>query len=250
MCAAMNRDDLDIDAIRALAQQQERRISTFAYYGRRYWAKRLETTLKPRMRLQKGNPQAAFERERAALRALNAVGGPVPRLLIDDPTLLVMPHSGTNLLSLRGFVSLDETMTALRAAGGTMARLHQLGFAHGRPALRDLCWDGSKITVIDFERAKTSLYTPQGRARDMVLLAFNTLAVNRGGSLAIDAILEGYRDAASDAQWRSVTRWSRHLEWMAAATAPLRLLPLPLKEVRTMPSARNYFRNLRGNGRA
>lgn len=247
MCAAMTRDDLDIDAIRTLALRQERRISSFVHDGRRYWAKRLET-LKPRMRLQKGSPKAAFERERAALRALNALDGPVPRLVIDDPALLVIPHSGTNLLSLRNHVSLEETMTALHAAGETMARLHQLGFAHGRPALRDLCWDGRKITVIDFERAKATLHSPRGRARDMVLLGFNTLAVNRGGRKAIDAILAGYRAAASDAQWHGVTRWSRHLEWMAVATAPLRLLPLPLKEVRTMPTARDYFRDLRANG--
>ena len=246
MCAAMKPDDLDIDAIRALAIGQERRISTFEHGGQRYWAKRLET-LKPRMRLQKGSPKSAFERERTALRALNAADGPVPQLVIDDPALMVIPHCGTNLLALPNKVSRDEALVAYRNAGVTLARLHQLGFAHGRPALRDLCWDGDKITIIDFERAKTSLYTPRGRARDMVLLGFNAIAVNRGRTKAADIILEGYRAAADDAQWHAVARWSRQLEWMAPATAPLKLLPLPMKEVRTMPLARDYFRALRAS---
>ena len=238
----------DADLLR-LAESTTRRISSVRHDGNLYWVKRPET-LKPRMRMQKGSPDAAFERERVALRKLNAMGAPVPRLIIDSPRLIVTEHCGSDLLRLRRNRKSTDVKPQFFAGGQVLAGLHGLGHTHGRPALKDMCWRDGKITIIDFERSRPSLDHPRGRARDVVLLFINALAAMKGVVPEIDALRDGYRAADEDGVWDGALRWSHNLTWMSWATRPLHLLSLPIREVRTLAVARDYFRDQRALRRA
>ena len=39
----------------------------------------------------------------------------------------------------------------LSSGAEDLARLHALGLHHGRPALKDMMWDGTRVMLIDFE---------------------------------------------------------------------------------------------------
>ncbi|WP_298852565.1 hypothetical protein [uncultured Ruegeria sp.] len=78
---------------------------------------------------------------------------PVPRIVAEDDGFMAVEDAGVSLTKLCGtnFVTTAEKLKACRAARHALARLHSAGFAHGRPALRDMCWDGRQIRFIDFE---------------------------------------------------------------------------------------------------
>ncbi|NKB29549.1 MAG: hypothetical protein GKR99_19100 [Rhodobacteraceae bacterium] len=237
------------DGLINCARNTTRRIEQFSYGGAAYWVKRPET-LKPRMRMQKGSPEAAFERERDALRKLGPMGAPVPRLMVDLPGLIVVEDCGRDLLFHRRFKKDDALCDKFHDAGLALARLHGMDHTHGRPALRDLCWRDGRVTVIDLERSHPSLDHPRGRARDVVLLFINGLMAMQGPCAELDALRDGYRAGDSANTWDDALRWSRNLTWMALLTRPLHLLSLPIREVRTLPVARDYFREQRRLRRA
>ena len=89
---------------------------------------------------------------------------PVPRILAEGSDFIAVEDAGLSLTRFCGDRSreLVSKQTACRAAGRALARLHASGLAHGRPAFRDMCWDGQQIRFIDFEYFKP---TKAGRLR-------------------------------------------------------------------------------------
>ena len=244
MCAPMNEHSDITDQLCGLLDTGSRRIERVEIDGRLFWIKRPEN-LKPRMRLQKGSPHAAFERERTALRTLNALGAPVPALLVDRPDVIVTEDSGVDLLRLRRHRKHHDVTGHFFDGGAALAQLHALGHAHGRPALKDICCQPTRATIIDFERAHPALNTRRGMARDVVLLFINGMNVLGGQTPEIDALKDGYRSADQSGLWDAALEWSRNLTWMCIATRPAHWLPLPLVEVRKLPQSRDYFRDQR-----
>jgi len=108
-------------------------------------------------------------------------------------------------------------------AGATLARLHGMGLSHGRPSLKDMCWNGAQITLIDVERYDPARNTPYGHAQDLLMFTFNAHAVARGHSPEIDAALAAYRDHAPPGIWDRAARLSARLRPLSWLTAPLRL---------------------------
>jgi hypothetical protein len=113
--------------------------------GRRFWLKRVER-LTGVMRAQKGDPAKAFEAERQGLHALADAGLPVAEVTAEGPDWMLMPDAGPVLTAVVADPRLDDAgkRTAFEAAGRSLGRLHWAGLVHGRPAVRDICWDGSE----------------------------------------------------------------------------------------------------------
>ena len=120
--------------------------------GRRFWVKRAED-LSLRFRLLKGDARQSFEAERTALNFLAERGLPVVEIALDGSDYMVTPHVGRTLrdLLLAPATGLEDVAAAFSEAGYALASLHNAGFAHGRPALRDICWDGEEVRFIDLE---------------------------------------------------------------------------------------------------
>lgn len=201
------------------------RVQSFMHGGRRYWVKR-EERLGLRLRLQKGDPRRAFAAERRALRHLAALGAPVPPIVAEGADYFVTPDSGPTLHNLMRDAGFDpaERIDAFAAAGRALAAFHALGVSHGRPSIRDICWDGAAARFLDVERYAGKRNTPAGHAQDLVMLVFTAFAEARGPAPEIAALTAAYRGADPADIWAGARRLCRRIGWLGPLTWPVRRL--------------------------
>jgi tRNA A-37 threonylcarbamoyl transferase component Bud32 len=193
--------------------------------GQKFWLKRIER-LPLRMRLQKGNAKAAFEAERTGLRVLSGAGLPVVAIALDGPDYMVLPDVGQTLNLVLRDAPLEERMEAFAAAGRSLARLHRAGFVHGRPAIRDICWDGGEARFIDLERFSVARRGRFHQALDVVMFVQTVMTLTRGSVAELDAALEAYAAASPPEVMPMVRRIVRWLGWLdPLARAVLRFRP-------------------------
>lgn len=202
----------------------------------RFWLKRAEH-LPLRMRLQKGDPRAALERERKGLRVLGGMGLPVPEVAAEGPDFLLLPDSGPNLADLlaRPDLSSETRQAAFAAAGRALANLHCAGFAHGRPLLRDICWDGSTARLIDLERFSLHRIRPRHMALDIVIFVQGWFTHTPRTGAELTALLDAYRAKAVPGAWHRVVMLARRLRWMAPVARALSRLRPQSRELAAVP---------------
>lgn len=212
--------------------------------NQKLWLKRAERPT-AWMRLTKGAGWQNFENDRCGLHALGEAGLPVAPILAEGTDFLVTPDLG---LTLRDILTDPVTPHALRtevleAAGAALARLHQSGFSHGRPALRDICWNGSDIHFIDFERFSVRRTTPTHFAQDVIILIHSLHTVfGPSAEAEADWALAGYCAQMPAGVPLALKRQVRRLGWFAHfCTAALRFRP-DSRELRAVPPTLRHLR--------
>lgn len=210
----------------ALAKPPQRVRSLVLPDGRRFWLKRVER-LSGRLRVQKGDPGKAFAAEREGLRALGAAGLPVAGVVAEGRDWVLMPDAGPVLSEVvadpaRGDA---EKLQAFAEAGRALGRLHWAGMAHGRPAVRDVCWDGREARFIDLERFRHARRAGVWQAADVVMFAQTAFTVWPGDARWLEAALGAYGVSAPEGAMAAVRRlafWLRPVGWLAAGIVLLR----------------------------
>lgn len=177
--------------------------------GDRFWLKRVER-FAPHLWLVKGCPKVAFARDRISHLYLWKNGVPVPRILAEGSGFIAVEDAGLSLTRFcadrsRDFVS---KQTACRAAGRALARLHASDLAHGRPAFRDMCWDGQQIRFIDFEYFKPTKAGRLRKARDLGIAVLSAVSQGQLGLRYASSLLSGY--------------WAVRGKWAMACVTPAR----------------------------
>jgi tRNA A-37 threonylcarbamoyl transferase component Bud32 len=218
--------DLDAALQRALTEPPRRVRRLDLPDGRRFWLKRVER-LAGRLRLQKGDPARAFEAEREGLRALQTAGLPVAGVIAEGPDWVLMPDAGPVLPEVVGDPDRDETgkLRAFAEAGRALGQLHWAGMAHGRPAVRDVCWDGRVARFIDLERFRRASRAGFWQAADVVMFAQTAYTLWPEDARWLDAALGAYGVSAPEGAMGSVRRLVRGLVplgWLAAGLAVVR----------------------------
>ena len=218
--------DLDAALTRALTEPPRRVRRLDLPDGRRFWLKRVER-LAGRLRLQKGDPAKAFAAEREGLHALAAAGLPVAGVAAEGPDWVLMPDAGPVLpevLEDPGRAE-AEKLRASAEAGRALGLLHWAGMAHGRPAVRDICWDGAAARFIDLERFRRASRGGFWQAADVVMLAQTAYTLWPEDGRWLDRVLAAYAESAPEgamAAVRRLARWLRPLGWLAAALATVK----------------------------
>lgn len=218
--------DLDESLRKALAEPIARVRPVVLSDGRRFWLKRVER-LSGRLRLQKGDPARAFAAEREGLRALAAAGLPVAGVAAEGPDWVLMPDAGPVLPVVVGDPGRGEAekLRAFAAAGRALGRLHWAGMAHGRPAVRDVCWDGAEARFIDLERFRRAKRAGVWQAADVVMFAQTAFTQWPEDVRWLDAALGEYAVSAPEgavAAVRRLVRWLTPVGWLAAGLARLK----------------------------
>lgn len=201
------------------------RVSRLEVDGRTFWVKQRET-LDLRRRLQKGDPSKGFERERAALHRLAAIGAPVPPVVAEGEDFFALPDCGQplNQILQHGVGTDAERIEVFRAAGTALSDLHRRGISHGRPNLKDICWQDGTITFIDLERYSEDRNTPKGHMQDLIMFVFNAHAVAGGPTAEVDAAIAAYRAHDTAGIWAAAEGWCRKMRWVDWITKPVRWL--------------------------
>jgi tRNA A-37 threonylcarbamoyl transferase component Bud32 len=224
----------------AVLAESPARIQRIEAGGRFYWVKAAER-LSLRLRLQKGDAGRAFAAERAALDTLGKAGLPVPRIVAQGSGYFVTEDRGSSLRDLLRRPDGGNRIAAFRAAGAGLADFHARGLSHGRPSIRDITWDGSQVSFLDFERYHPRRNTRRGHVQDLMILVFSAFAETQGAAPEIDALCAGYREADRGGVWKGAVRLSRRLHWLAALARPFTGRSAS-REVRAVPMTLAVFR--------
>lgn len=219
------------------------RVAPVAVDGRRYWVKRREHYDSLKLRLQKGDAARAFERERRALHDLGRLGLPVPPVVDEAEDYFVTPDSGVPLAKILRdrLLAEEERMAAFRAAARALHAFHAAGIAHGRPNLRDMLWDGERITLIDFERYAPRRNRRINMALDLLMFVFSAYVAAEGARPEIDAAIAAYREEDSIGLWPLAGRIARMLGFLTPLTAPLRRRRPRSRELAALPLTLHRF---------
>jgi hypothetical protein len=194
--------------------------------GRRFWLKRIER-LSGRLRMQKGDPVRAFAAERDGLLAFAEAGLPVAGVALEGPDWMLLPDAGPVLPAVvadptRGD---GEKLEAFARAGRALGLLHWAGMVHGRPAVRDICWDGVEARFIDLERFRRGRQGGLWQAADVVMFAQTAFTLWPEDGRWLDAALEAYALNAPEGAMDRVARlafWLAPLGWLARGLARLK----------------------------
>ena len=195
-----------------------RRLTQIEFQGKPYFVKMPEQHASLRWRLQKGNPKAAFAREVALLRGFATKGASVPQIVAEGDERIVLADHGTPLQRLIYLGQMDAVL--MWRTGKALADLHALGLAHGRPSLRDICWDGADLTFLDLEAGAKLQARPHDQARDLFLLLHSVFLTDGAATPLAAPVLDGYRTAGSTAVWQATRARARGLWWLERLTRP------------------------------
>jgi tRNA A-37 threonylcarbamoyl transferase component Bud32 len=210
--------------------------------GERLWLKRIEE-LSLRLRLQKGHGRRAFANELRGLHVLAEAGLPVPEIVSEGPDHIVLSDVGPTLSHIMHSSAMPagRRAAAFRAAGQALGRLHSAGFAHGRPAMRDLCWDGDEAHFIDLERFSAKRASARRKAFDVVVFVQTYITEMGDVGPDIDQAMQAYRAAAPNGSWDNVQRIAAWFALLAPVVAPVRWLKPGSAEFRAYPKTMAYM---------
>jgi len=77
----------------------------------------------------------------------------------------------------------DQSMRMLRAAGETLATLHQAGYAHRDCEWNNLFWDGQRVCLVDLDNAHKCRVGGEDQAVDLARFTVNAELLSIGSTL-------------------------------------------------------------------
>jgi tRNA A-37 threonylcarbamoyl transferase component Bud32 len=236
-----NLEDQIADAIRAALDKGTARIQRLETPAGQVWLKRMEH-LSLRWRLQKGDPAKRFNLDRTGLHLLHDAGLPVAPILAEGSDFFVTPDVGPTLRALLTDpdVGAGERRRAFAAAGRALGLLHRKGFSHGRPALRDLCWNGREVTLIDLEQFSLRHRAPRHMALDVAIFVHSVL-VDGGAAEDLDAAVSAYRKVAGPEMLARAARLGRAFGWAAPLTDRIAARKPKAREIAAVAPALRYL---------
>ena len=146
-----------------IQKNQNKRTSTFEYKGEMYWLKQKEPPSLIKQLLMR-NTSKNLIKEKTVLKKLTKQGIPVPDVIDFGENYLVLSDVGDAVINIiekrhkyysnnhpkfhiKGNPLKEKILTKASTA---LAKLHKMGYAHGRPSIKDICLKNNKIYFIDF----------------------------------------------------------------------------------------------------
>ena len=185
-----------------LLSKDHQRIQSFEYKGNKYWLKCAEKTT-GWMRILKGNPKKSIQNEIEILQFLNSKNAPVSELILhgEDYCLLSDVGETMNVIFHRDLNDMETISAMLIKCSQGLATLHNMGLYHGRPAIRDIAWDGEMIRFIDFEGKNKTDNVEYNQEKDLLIYIHNLYRSKYLDQKTIDGVLKTYREATGDKIW-------------------------------------------------
>jgi len=195
------------------------RLLRFEMDGKWYFAKKPETHETLWLKFFKGNAEQALHRESALLKEFHARGAAVPEILAQDDRCIVMADHGS--LVIKAIKKGAPAKHLMQLVGQELAALHRLGLAHGRPVMRDICWDGHRLTFLDLEAGAKLQATQYDMARDVLLLLHSISVWKQQLPDAGEVFLDAYFANAESGIWSETCALTRKIWWMEWLAAPV-----------------------------
>ena len=197
----MNKTEIDI--IYDNLVRKGKRFDSFKLDGgSKYWIKKRERFMLKHF--FKGHPAKAIKRELAGIKALKRCGIPVPNVVYDDLRCIVTEDVGTSLqdIAINKRIGLAEKRKSFSSAGKIMAALHMKKYAHGGLALRDVCWNGAAVTLLDLESFDEVIRSKRKLSIDFYLFIHSWFKLFEVEKPELIAFVDAYKSNINQAQWQ------------------------------------------------
>ena len=197
----MNKAEIDI--IHDNLVKNGKRFDSFKREGGfKYWIKRRE-----RFKLKhilKGHPAKAIKRELAGIKVLKRYNIPAPNVVYEDARCIVTEDAGPNLqdIAIDKRIGVAEKRKIFSAAGKIMAALHKQRYAHGGLALRDVCWDGAAVTLLDLESFGELIRSNRKLSIDFYLFIHSWFKLFEVVKPELIAFVDAYKSNIIPVQWQ------------------------------------------------
>lgn len=152
------------------------------------------------------DPKASLAYEAKRLRELKKGGITVPDVVIEHEEYLVLEDAGIPFSVLLGDSALerDEKTRLAGELSRALAQMHNRGFYHSRPALRDFAYKEGKIYFMDFEEEiEKTLTAEEAIVRDGFLYVHTLFRKLRDPEL-IESTLAHYHRALRPDLWENL----------------------------------------------
>ena len=206
-----NDDDLKQYIEAAMKKNPSSRTLCLEHQGKRIWVKKAEevrnkTWLKfsrwlcIKLGLSILQPGAdpdgkkAVRFEAGRLKRLAAKHLPVPHLVASGHDWLALEDGGRNLCDIMGDreISPEEKRRLAVQAAEMIAQFHAAGVHHGRPAVKDMAYDGKMLRLLDFEDGIMLRVSRSRRLQRDLLLFLQSLIKETGDPMLAQEALKAY----------------------------------------------------------
>lgn len=185
-------------AKKVVLTHRNKRIISFSFKGSDYYIKRCMSN--HRNRFAKQGTRVSYLTELMKIQLVNERISIAPRIVVMEETYFVMEACGQPLQRL---VSTRPELAhkAFAKAGMALGKLHTCGLHHGRPALRDICYDekSDKITLLDWENEMT-FFSVDKRIVDIFLFIHGYMREDWSESTTLlDCAITAYASTSNEA---------------------------------------------------
>ncbi|WP_141696821.1 lipopolysaccharide kinase InaA family protein [Methylophaga muralis] len=207
--------DVKLQGSRFWIKQAEASSSTIWHYLSSIIAKISDNPLFTPTVTIDGNTALTGEIQR--INQLKNEGASVPQIIASGENWFATADHGITLQKLfkRSELNDKQLQHILEQAAIALANLHNLGAWHGRPALKDILWDGEKVTLIDFEENPISHLTPvQCMSRDLFLFMHSVVRFYEADNPVISAVWNRYCENAAGEISQSAINLAKSMPWL------------------------------------
>ncbi|MDP8162308.1 kinase [Pasteurella skyensis] len=208
----MNTFEQQVKAV--LETNKGRRITSFEFEGDTYWLKQTEK-LQGVEYFLKPFPKKALQREIEQLTYLNKNHISTAKLVETGDDYFVTNDVGRSLSSLLNDknIAIEKTQFLVKLAACELHKLHQQGFVHGRPAIRDITLLEDKIYFIDFENKLSNKNLEYRKVRDL-LIFIHSLYRAKLSQQTVEKAVESYIQAGGNEIWTATIDYIKNKRWL------------------------------------
>lgn len=229
---------LQKEAERQMEKHPGERVFSFVWRGQTFWLKKKQSN--DRVRAAKYSVEKEFYYEVARISIAAQMTDCAPDMVLLQDSCFVLRNGGRTVQEwLMSEVPEQEKRNIAREAGRTLCRLHQAGLYHGRPALRDMVWNGRRLTLLDWENRTYFRDLPHRQMTDAVLLLQGMYREPWMKEAYVRAAWDGYREAGGAALLLRTVRFLRHHQAIAHLTGILH--PFHFKDVEPLRKVYDWF---------
>jgi len=202
--------------VHSLVEKSDVRIQSVTWEEKKYWIKRPEHP-QGKDKWLKRHPQALFQHEIDAIAHMNKLQAPAAKMVLHGDNFLVLEDVGTTLNQILAQKerSISSKSIIIKQAASALAQLHSLDIIHGRPAIRDIAYDGNHIHFIDFEAQLNLKRLEYNKTRDL-LIFIHDLCRNEKyipHALVLEAIAQ-YREMKGEEMWQKALGYVGRFKWL------------------------------------
>ncbi|MDP8050958.1 kinase [Pasteurella atlantica] len=216
----MNTFEQQVKAV--LEANKGQRITSFEFEGNRYWLKQTEK-LQGVEHFLKPFPQKALQREIEQLTYLNKHNVSTAKLIMTGEDYFVTNDVGRSISSLINDkdTTSEKTQFLVTLAATELQKIHQQGFVHGRPAVRDITLLEDKIYFIDFENKVSNKALEHRQVRDL-LIFIHSLYREKLSQQCVEQAVESYVQAGGNEIWKATIDYIKNKRWLYWLLSPFK----------------------------